>query len=204
MTDKAAPPAGPDNDYAWFRDGSLPPSRDDRIAEAVALVALLFSLGIGLVIALLPVSSRAAEPATASIVLSAFKVVPASSNHPEQLVAADQARAGDVLEYRAVYCNPTATAMHHVMVTLPVPTSGIEYVLESAAPHVDTASTDGKQFAQLPLMRVETAPDGRKVSKPAPGADYRFLRWNLGDVPAGATRTVHARVQLLATTLAAR
>jgi hypothetical protein len=60
--EKAAPPASTDNDYAWFREGSVPKSREDRIAEAVALVALLFSLGIGVVIALLPVQATAAMP----------------------------------------------------------------------------------------------------------------------------------------------
>jgi hypothetical protein len=58
-----------DGEYAWFRDGSVPHSREDRIAEALATIALVFSLGIGLVIALLPVSGQAAlmvEPATAS------------------------------------------------------------------------------------------------------------------------------------------
>jgi len=33
-TDNAAPPAGPDTDeYAWLRDGSVPHSREDRVAE---------------------------------------------------------------------------------------------------------------------------------------------------------------------------
>jgi len=49
-----------DAEYPWFRDGSVPHSREDRIAETLALVTLLFSLGIGLVIALLPTSARAA------------------------------------------------------------------------------------------------------------------------------------------------
>ncbi len=53
---KAAPP---EDEYPWFRDGSVPQSREDRIAEVLALIALLFSLGIGLVIAMLPVSAKA-------------------------------------------------------------------------------------------------------------------------------------------------
>lgn len=189
--------------YAWFRDGSVPRSREDWIAEVVALIALIFSLGIGLVIALLPVSARAATavgdgaaPAP-SLELSAFKLVAATADTPEHLVAAAQAHAGDRIEYRAVYRNPTKAALHHVMITVPVPATGVEYVLESAAPRADLASTDGKRFAPLPLQRVETTADGRQVSKPAPGADYRLLRWDLGDVPAGAVRTVRSRVQLV-------
>ena len=206
MNDKPAQPPSPDNEYAWFRDGSVPHSREDRVAEALALIALIFSLGIGLVIALLPVSAKAATAADAapSLVLSAFKVVPAQPGHPEHLVDATQARAGDQLEYQALYRNPTAAPVHHVLVTVPVPAPGVEYVLDTAAPHADLASTDGKQFAQLPLMRTETAKDGSKLNHPAPGADYRFLRWDLGDVPAGATRIVRTRVQLVTTSVAAR
>ena len=199
-------PSRPDDQYAWFRDGSLPSSREDRIAEALALLALLFSLGIGLVIALLPVSAQAATPADAAptLVLTAFKVVAAQPGHPEHLVDAAQARAGDQLEYQAVYRNPTAAPVHHVLVTVPVPATGVDYVLDTAAPRADLASADGKQFAPLPLMRVETAADGSRHSRPAPGADYRFLRWYLGDVPAGAVRTVRTRVQLVTTAVAAR
>lgn len=208
MTNDNTPPqTGRDNDYAWFQEGSLPHSREDRIAEGVALVALLFSLAIGIVIALLPVSAKAAtvaEARTPSLVLSAFKVVAAQPGRPEHLVDATEAHAGDQIEYRAVYCNPTAAAMQHVLVTVPVPRGGVEYVLDTASPRADLASTDGKEFAPLPLLRVERAADGHPVSKPAPGADYRFLRWNLGDVPAGATRTVRTRVLLLSTTVAAR
>jgi hypothetical protein len=74
-TDKASLDASADNEYPWFRDGSLPHSREDRIAEAVALVALLFSLGVGLVIALLPVSAKAATPGAASTAISAPAVI---------------------------------------------------------------------------------------------------------------------------------
>ena len=63
MNDDKAAPAGSDGEYAWFRDGSVPHSREDRIAEALAMIALVFSLGIGLVIALLPVSGQAAMTA---------------------------------------------------------------------------------------------------------------------------------------------
>ena len=208
------PEVGSDTDTPWFRDGSSPHSREDRIAEALALVALLFSLAIGLVIALLPASAmaataaapsgQAAEQVSPTLVLQAFKVITAQPGKPERLVDAEQARAGDQLEYRAVYRNPTAATMHHVMVTVPVPTDGVEYVLDTATPHADLASSDGKQFSQLPLLRVVTGLDGRKVSRPAPGADYRYLRWDLGDVPAGGVRTVRTRVQLVDSTVASR
>ena len=71
-------------------------------------------------------------------------------------------------------------------------------------PQADLASTDGKTWAPLPLLHAVFTIDGRNVMKPAPGADYHFLRWDLGDVPAGAVRTLHARVQLLTSSVASR
>ena len=192
--DKAPAAARSDNDHASFGGGSVAHSREDRIAEAVALAALLFSLCIGLV----------AASTTPSLVLSSFKVIASRAGEPERLVAATQARSGDQLEYQAVYRNPTAATMHHAMVTVPVPDNGVEYLPDTAAPRADLANTDGKHFAQLPLLRVETGLDGRKHSHPAPNADYRFLRWDLGEVPAGASRTVRTRVQLVTTSVASR
>jgi len=73
----ATPHAGLDSEFPWFGDASLADSRADRIAEAVALVALLFSLGIGLVIALLPVSAGATPAATAHRAVTTLSASPA-------------------------------------------------------------------------------------------------------------------------------
>lgn len=179
-----------------------PHAREERGSVVLALIALAFSLAVAMTLVLMPLPAAAA-PAAPSLELAAFKVVPASPAHAERLVPATETRAGDRLEYVATYRNPTDAAVRHVLVTVPVPRNGVEYLLESAAPHADLASTDGKQFAALPLERVRTAADGRKVTTAAPAADYRFLRWDLGDVPAGATRTVRARVQVSPTTATA-
>ena len=58
--ENTAPSACADDGYAWLRDGSVPHTREDLVAEVLALIALIFSVGIGLVIALLPVSAKAA------------------------------------------------------------------------------------------------------------------------------------------------
>ena len=92
MTHDAATRAASDDEYAWFRDGSLPPSREDRVAEAVAMAALVFSLGIGLVIALLPVSAKAADTAAASLERSTFEIAPATPGHAGRFVAAGAVR----------------------------------------------------------------------------------------------------------------
>ena len=84
--DNAAPSIDTDNEYAWFKDGNVPHSREDRIAEALALVALL------------PVSAKAESPATETLELSAFQAVPATPGRPERFVAATEPQAGDPLE----------------------------------------------------------------------------------------------------------
>ncbi len=51
----AAGHAGPQARYPW----SQPLPREDRVAETLAVIALVFAVGTGLVIALLPVAVKA-------------------------------------------------------------------------------------------------------------------------------------------------
>jgi hypothetical protein len=113
-------------------------------------------------------------------------------------------RPGDVVEYEARYVNTTAKAAQHVQLTLPVPVGGLAYLPQAgAATPVDSASVDGVRFEPVPLRREVRLPDGRRVTQDVPLADYRFLRWNLGTLPAGAERAVRARMQLPAVTTTA-
>jgi uncharacterized repeat protein (TIGR01451 family) len=153
---------------------------------------LLVSI-VTLALALHTQQTFAAEPLTAS--LEAHKVVLAEGK--EQLVAAAEAKPGDVLEYRATYRNISAKALRAVMATLPVPSSGVEYLPNTAAPAGVEASIDGAQFAPAPLKRVVMTPDGRPQQQLVPASEYRFLRWPLGDLPAGASKTVSARVRVV-------
>lgn len=169
----------------------------DRFAAQALWAALALA---GLLV--FPCSAgAAAAPATAEPVLelTVLKVL-ADASGAERLVPADTARAGDTLEYTAVYVNSTAKPIRGAQVTLPVPANGVEYRLGSATSSpalAPLASRDGQTFAAIPLMRVERGSDGKSVLRPAPAADYRLLRWQLGDLAPGTTRTVRARVQLL-------
>ena len=71
----------PDDDHAWLGDAGVPRSREDRVAEIVTAIALLFSLGIGLVIALLPVSAKAVSVRSVSrpLQFSAVETAPPSA-----------------------------------------------------------------------------------------------------------------------------
>lgn len=104
---------------------------------------------------------------------------------------------GETLEYRATYTNRGAAAARNVQATLPVPEAGIAYVDASAVPGNVMASVDGKQFAPAPLQRVVTLPDGSRKSEVVPPSEYRFLRWNLGDLDAGKSAVVRSRMRLI-------
>jgi len=77
-----SPRPAPESEFLWLRDGSLPSRREDRVAEAIAFVALLFSLGIGLVIAPLPVSDPPRNAAEASLGASDVRRLPVSGDGP--------------------------------------------------------------------------------------------------------------------------
>jgi len=109
--------------------------------------------------------------------------------------SADKARPGDVIEYRAVYKNDGRYAVRELFATLPVP-SGLEYLPKTAAPAVVLASTDGKSFAPIPLVRMQRMSDGREEAREVPLSEYRALRWSVGTLPSKESRTVAARMRV--------
>jgi uncharacterized repeat protein (TIGR01451 family) len=121
----------------------------------------------------------------------------------ETFVAADQAKPGEIVEYRAVYHNLGTSAVREVAATLPIP-AGTELVRSTARPARMLASVDGVTFAAPPLKRKERLADGREVEREIPIAEYRWLRWPLGAIAAGGSQAVRARVRVSNTAVAAR
>lgn len=126
------------------------------------------------------------------VVLHAFQVVAGDGG---KLVPATVARPGDVIEYRITYRNAGRAPARQVAATLPVPPGGMAYLDGSAGPVPFQASLDGTHYAAPPLKR-DVVRDGRRVVETVPPSDYRFLRWNLGDLAAGQSATVSARMRL--------
>ncbi|MCG3878855.1 hypothetical protein [Psychrobacter sp. Ps6] len=87
------------------------------------------------------------------------------------------APAGTVIQYKATYTNTINEDINDLMVTLPIPANMT--FTGDAMPASAQASTDGKNYADMPLMRKV---DGKMVK--VPYSEYRTLRWNIKLLPA--------------------
>lgn len=87
------------------------------------------------------------------------------------------APAGTVIQYKATYTNTINKDINDLMVTLPIP-ANMTFTGE-ANPASAQASIDGKNYADMPLMRKV---DGKMVK--IPYSEYRTLRWNIKLLPA--------------------
>ena len=93
------------------------------------------------------------------------------------------APAGSVIQYKATYNNTVNKDINDLMVTLPIPANMT--FTGDAMPASAQASTDGKNYADMPLMRKV---DGKMVK--IPYAEYRTLRWNIKLLPAKKSAAV--------------
>lgn len=98
-------------------------------------------------------------------------------------VAASTAPAGTIIQYKATYTNTVNQNINDIAVTLPIP-ANMSFNGE-VSPASAQASTDGKNYADMPLMRKV---DGKVVK--VPFSEYRSLRWNIKLLPAKKSATV--------------
>jgi uncharacterized repeat protein (TIGR01451 family) len=123
--------------------------------------------------------------------LAAFKVT-LDANKKEVLAPAAKVAPGDLLEYQVVYQNNSKAQLKQLTATLPLPV-GMTYVAGSAKPASATASLDGKTFAAMPLKRKVKKADGTLEEQAIPLAEYRALRWTLGELAEKGKAEVSAR-----------
>lgn len=132
--------------------------------------------------------------AQVTVELTASKVVKNAGK--ETLQPADKMKPGETVEYKAVYKNTDKNAaVKNVQGFLPIP-GGMEFVPDTAVPAAPMASTDGVNYAKVPLMKKVKGADGKEKEVPVPYSEYRSLRWDLGQIPAGGSKTVSARMLL--------
>lgn len=135
--------------------------------------------------------------AEVKVVLTATKIV--QVNGAEQRQPGEKAKPGDVIEYVADYKNIEKSAVSSVKATLPVP-SGMEYIPETAVPNQVMATTDDVNYASVPLKRNVKRADGKIIQELVPYSEYRSLRWDLGEIAAGAVKSVKARMKVKTST----
>jgi uncharacterized repeat protein (TIGR01451 family) len=146
---------------------------------------------------LLATATRAETGEGLSARLEALHVI-VQKDGKESLAATSRAQPGELLEYRAHYRNTGKAPARQVLASLPIPVGETVFVIGSAYPSGAEASTDGRHFEPIPLKRWVVQPDGRRELRPVPAAEYRSLRWRLGELAPGQAVTVGARVQVVA------
>jgi len=123
-----------------------------------------------------------------SIQLKAFKKVVDNKGNA-QFKVADSIKPQDVIEYRATYTNNTTGNIKSLKATLPIP-ADTQY-LGSSLPSGALASTDGVNFAAMPLKKKV---DGKLVNVPL--KEYRALQWQIAELPAKKAVTVSAQAKV--------
>ena len=93
------------------------------------------------------------------------------------------ASTGAIIEYKATYTNTLAQDLNDLIITLPIPSS-MTFTGE-AYPASAQASIDGKNYADIPLMRQVS---GKITNMPL--SEYRYVRWNIKLLPAKKSANV--------------
>lgn len=177
------------------------PLPNKKLAAMNASLRLAVLLGFGLFMggSVMAQVASASTPTAASSAAKAVTVeltqskVVKNAKGVEQLVAAPTVLPGDVIEYKVTYKNTTTKPVNGLVADLPIP-EGLEYLPKSAKPGaalVKVAAKDG-QYAAEPLVRKLS---GNKT-EPLPYSEYRALRWELGQLPAGGEAAVTARAKV--------
>ena len=144
-------------------------------------------------LAALPAMAIDAVPLQMTLIASKVVVQP---NGGERLFPAEAVRPGDVIEYHVITRNAGSAAARNVQATLPIPAGGLEYLADAVSARTARASLDGRRFEAIPLQRAVLLASGKRALQQVPASEYRFLRWDLGDIAAGGSASVSSRMRL--------
>lgn len=145
-----------------------------------------------LAIVLLAIAFSFASFAQVTAEMTASKIV--LQGNKERRDAADKTHPGEIVEYCIVYKNTGRAPVKNVLATLPIPL-GMELLPKSPVPAEFSVSVEGATYAKFPLKRMIVGPDGRTKIAEVPAADIRGIRWNIGELKAGESRAITARMR---------
>jgi len=124
------------------------------------------------------------------------KKVTLSADKKEVLVDTKDVKPGEIIEYRATYTNKSKDPVKNLVGTLPIPPETV-FQGGSAKPAIGVkASLGDGLFAPIPLKRKVKLPNGKDGEQDVPLAEYRSLQWSLGELAAGKSVVVSARVRV--------
>ncbi len=159
-----------------------------------------FSLGLALIWLLAScfnVNAQSAAPAPKPEIESILtaKRVELGEDKKERLTEARTARPGDVIEYQVTYANKGKTSVRDLAATLPIP-ADTELLRNTSKPATAKASIGDGRFLSIPLKRKVKLPSGKEEEIEIPFSEYRALQWSLGELAAGKSVVVSARVRV--------
>ena len=123
------------------------------------------------------------------------KRVELGEDKKERLIEAKTAKPGDIIEYQVTYANKGKTAVRDLAATLPIP-ADTEFLRNTSRPATARASVGDGKFQAIPLKRKVKLPSGKEEEIDIPFSEYRALQWSLGELAAGKSVVVSARVRV--------
>ena len=175
-------------DRKWTNQSLQPSSQIPRDLGTQLKNSTIHLRRVGAALAFLFAAATAWAQAQVATELVAEKLVRQASGK-ESFVKADDVKPGDVVVYTATYKNTGTAVAHALVATVPVP-PGMDWqgaAGEKLAP--SQASLDGITFSAIPLTRKVKVAD-KELQQAVPLNQYRYLRWSLPDLSAGANVSV--------------
>ena len=123
------------------------------------------------------------------------KRVEIDADKKEKLLEAKSAKPGEVIEYQVTYANKGKTPVRDLLATLPIP-EGTDFQRNTIKPVGAKATIGNGRFEAIPLKRKVKLPNGKEEEIEVPLSEYRALQWSLGELAAGKSVVVVARVRV--------
>ena len=123
------------------------------------------------------------------------KRVEIDADKKEKLAEAKSAKPGEVIEYQVIYTNKGKSPVRDLLATLPIP-EGTDFQRNTVKPVGAKATVGNGRFEAIPLKRKVKLPNGKEEEIEVPLSEYRALQWSLGELAAGKSVVVVARVRV--------
>jgi uncharacterized repeat protein (TIGR01451 family) len=140
-----------------------------------------------------PSAAPSAKPDVESVLVA--RKVELDAEKKERLIEASTAKPGELIEYRVTYTNKGQNAVRDVLATLPIPADTV-FQRAGVVPAGARASLGDGKFAAIPLKRKVKLPSGKEEEIDIPLSEYRAIQWSLGELAAGKSVVVAARVRV--------